>query len=274
MGVGKCHSQTWAQCGIAVIRDQGITQSLHTAMIYDRDTGRLVGDRISLARAPANAVIFRGPATLIAVSESLKDVYDHETQRWTRIELMDVATGKFEGEHTTGHTKNITSVALRPDRKVLATAGDDNTIRLTDLDKVANYTGDAAIGSPKTVAAGIRAMAFDPTGQGLAFIDDRGRAHLWNINTDRVTALADDTAVYTTLTFRPADKQLLAAGSSGQTHIVDVINPSTADRTSRLALNGCGTTWPVFSADGHILATSTKPKDRLCLWHLTAHPDW
>src|SRR5262249_1487445 len=75
-----------------------------------------------------------------------------------------------------GHTGQINMLAFspNPDKLILASAGEDHTVRLWDVD------GRQPIGAPLTGhTQGVRALAFDPSGQWLASTGDDALLILW-----------------------------------------------------------------------------------------------
>jgi hypothetical protein len=79
-----------------------------------------------------------------------------------------------------GHTDYVTSVAISPDGHTLASASNDNTIRLWDL-----HT-HKRLGAPLTGhAQDVNSVTFSPDGRTLASGSDDATIRLWDVHTHR-----------------------------------------------------------------------------------------
>ena len=101
----------------------------------------------------------------------------------------------------TGHGGVVTSVAFSPDRKTLASASGDNTIKLWNLQnqkEIATLTGHS--------------IALSPDGTTLAAASGDKTIKLWNLQTKKELAtLTGHSGVVTSVALSPDGKTLAAA---------------------------------------------------------------
>ncbi|CBN58187.1 putative WD-40 repeat [Kamptonema sp. PCC 6506] len=103
----------------------------------------------------------------------------------------------------------INSLAFSPDGRILVSGGDDNSIKLWDVDS------GKELNSGKH-SARVRTVAFSPDGKLIASGDDSGIIETWDVKTMENVVLPKHHNVVTSLTFSP-DGKTLASGSKDRT---------------------------------------------------------
>jgi hypothetical protein len=169
----------------------------------------------------------------------------------------------------------VQSVTLSPDRRLLAAAGADGTLRLWNV---------AAPGHPSPVATLVRAdgqaplytAAFSPDGTVLAAAGAGQVVRLWNVSDPARPVplgrpLTGLTSTVYSVAFSPDGKTLAAASADKTVWLWDVTDPAQPFPYSGMPLTGptAMTTAVAFSRDGHTLAAGSQD-DKVWLWTLGA----
>src|SRR5262249_30518896 len=122
----------------------------HSVQCLDTKTGKESHEPIRLpTRAASLAVAGDGRTLAVGLAE-------HDKQ--AGVELWDLRTWKSLRQ-LVGHKKGIAAVAFSPDGKKLASASEDGTVRLWDVE-----TGQV-IGAPMVHPGPVRGVAFLENGQ-------------------------------------------------------------------------------------------------------------
>lgn len=178
---------------------------------------------------------------------------------------MLAATARPDMATLAGHSGWVLAVAYSPDGKTLASAGDDNTIRLWDT------ATRSQIGAPLAGDKGVLSvLAFSPDGRTLAAggFDADDKVRLWDVARRRQVSELPVQASYTSeIAFSRDGRTLAVAENDGSTLLWEIA-------TSRLVARLIGHTDAAmsveYSPDGRTLATSGVD-GTVRLWDALAH---
>jgi WD40 repeat protein len=199
-------------------------------------------------------------ASICELSESANPVYDVAcspdgkriaSTAEDRVEILDRSTGKTTLAQQ--HDGNVLCVAFHPRLPLLASGGDDQTVKLWD------YAANKELATLNAPAAVLR-MAFHPTLRRLAAVDADKVAHVWNFDDEKpLYVLRNVSANYAAFTL---DGQRVVLGrDDGDIGIHDA---ETGKELDRLKAGRKAVTALAFHPNGRWLASGGD--DHLVLW--------
>jgi WD40 repeat protein len=166
------------------------------------------------------------------------------------IQLTPVTTIDLGAQKPAEAVPVVSSVALGPTGRQMATAGDDHLVRIWDFQQgvvLRRLTGHGDW---------VRAVAFSPDGQRLATAGDDRRVRVWDLtNGGLIYSTPTPNTVTQTLAFSP-DGRLLVAGGFGR-HVV-VIRAADGQFDRNLETPGDDVRALAFSPDGMQLAAAGR----------------
>ncbi|UGQ09077.1 PQQ-binding-like beta-propeller repeat protein [Yinghuangia sp. ASG 101] len=225
--------------GAEALRQAGEAARQHT-LAFSR---QLAAESLVIkATQPVTARRLAAAAWFTAHTDQARDVMTQLLDEQQRNGILPVSPGGVKG------------VAFSPDGNLLATAGEDGTLRLW------NPNTRQPASAPLTAATGgsVNGVAFSPNGSLLATAGEDGTLRLWNPNTRQPTShqiLAAPVGSVEGVAFSP-DGNLLATTNNDGT--VKLWNPHTGQpATAPLpATPGSSVNAIAFSPDGNLLATA------------------
>ncbi len=183
-----------------------------------------------------------------------------------KVLLWSAADGKLL--HTLPMPRTLRALALSPDDKLLATAGDDPTVTLWDT-----TTGKPAA-TLRDHKDWVRALVFSADGKQLASGGHDGLVRLWDVAAGKKVRdlpgtqtpppkTPPDPAVITTLCFSPDGKTVAVGALEGP---IKLINAVDGKLLRPLAGHGSAVTGLAFHPGGGVLASASKDRT-VRLWN-------
>ncbi len=183
---------------------------------------------------------------------------DADTRTQVELALLDTVHNVAAPNTLGGHANAVRGVSFSPDGKMLASASDDNTVKLWN----------PAIGKEIKTLSGhtnvVWGVSFSPDGKMLASASADSTVKLWDTFTGKeIKTLSGHKSAVIGVSFSPDGKMLASAGRDSTVKLWDTFTGKEIKTLSRHTT----VVWGVsFSPDGKMLATASADKT-VKLWN-------
>ncbi|MBY8881201.1 nSTAND1 domain-containing NTPase [Actinacidiphila acidipaludis] len=237
--------------------------------LQQRSTARSERDSAVSGEVQAEADQLRGTDQSLAARLDVAGYRIHPTDLLS-TDLLGTQTTPLSTP-LTGHSATVYAVAFSARGHLMATAGQDDTVRLWS---VAGATPAVPLGHPiHAHSGGVMWLSFSPDGRTLAGAGRDHTVRLWNLRDPKhpvaEPALRGHTGIVFSVSFGPDGRTLASAGDDGTVRLWDLSDPARPGelgeplRSQRGAIASA-----TFSPDGRVLA-SAGHDHTIQLWNVT-----
>ncbi|MEG4632387.1 TIR domain-containing protein [Microcoleus sp. AR_TQ3_B6] len=138
-----------------------------------------------------------------------------DPKTWAQVQssLRDATEDARERNLLTANTEAVNSLALSPDGKTLASAGDDGRIRLWNTSGYPTHQQLDPL--PKGLKTALHSVAFSPEGKTIVSGDDKGTIRLWDISGKLIKVFKGHQGNVWSIRFSPDGLTIVSSGEDG-----------------------------------------------------------
>ncbi len=217
-------------------------------------------------RVVTSKTLFNSEQVLEALLESLRAGKQLQNltgvNAATRIRVVTALQQELDGirerNRLERHGKTVLRVSFSPDGEMLASASDDRTVKLWQIDGKLLHTLEHN--------DSVRSVSFSPNGQIIASASYDGTIKLWRRNGKLLqTLIGHQNKQVTSVSFSPNGQFLASVGGDNTVKLWLVNNTGLAKTPKTILKHRSWVEQVAFSPDGEILAAASKDKT-IKLW--------
>lgn len=223
--------------------------------------------RIALSRQFAAQALATDPADPVLARQFAVAAWAEAHTSQAAAAITSLLAEQQQQSMLIGHTDAATAVAFSPNGTLIASGGDDGTLRLWNP-RTGQEVGAPIDALPDGGVISIDAVTFNPSGTIVATADANGIVRLWNPRTGRevgyLTATDSNELAWSAMAYNRSGSVLAtAAGGDGMVRLWDSATWREIGSPIHAGLRDCGVNGVAFSPNSAILATATCGEVRL-----------